>query len=169
MACHSIMVELGALIVTRSIMRRLLPLIVLSAVTGACKEKFESHYSSAVDAAKAGEFDRGWLPEVLKPDTMDIREWHDVASNEVRGRFVLNARVVNSLKASCEPGMDVPRKTWSMPKWFPDPITRGDARSRGMQFFRCDDFFIAIDTRGTSGYFWTKYPSDQNRQACCRP
>ena len=79
------MIELGALTVNHSLMRRLLPLIVLSADMGACKEKFESHHFSAVDAAKAGEFDRGWLPKVLKPDTMDMREWHDVASNEALG------------------------------------------------------------------------------------
>jgi hypothetical protein len=150
-------------------MRRFLPLIVVAGLMCACKEKFESRYASAADAAKAGEFDRGWLPEVLKADVMDITEWHDIASNEVRGKFIMNETVLNSLKSSCKAGTDVPRKTWSTPKWFPDAITHGDAAAHGMQVFRCDEFFIAVDKAGAAGYFWTKYPSDQNHQVCCRP
>jgi hypothetical protein len=147
---------------TAAIARKLLPLIALAGIMCACTEKFESHYASAEAAAKAGEFDRGWLPDVLKPDAADIKEWHDIASNEVRGRFDLNDRVVSSLQSSCKLGKDVPRKTWSMPKWFPDSIMSGDATARGMRIFRCDDFFIAVDTKAAAGYFWTKYPSDRN-------
>jgi hypothetical protein len=161
--------ERGLLIVTSALVRRLLPMIVVVGIMCACREKFESQYPSAADAAKAGEFDRGWLPEVLKPDAMNIREWHDIASNEVRGRFALNERVLNRLQSSCKPRMDVPRKTWSMPDWFPDSIARGNEAAHGMRVFRCDDFFIAVDTAATTGYFWTKYPSDQNHNVCCRP
>src|ERR1700722_19328666 len=95
--------ERGLLIVTSALVRRLLPMIVVVGIMCACREKFESQYPSAADAAKAGEFDRGWLPEVLKPDAMNIREWHDIASNEVRGRFALNERVLNRLQSSCKP------------------------------------------------------------------
>ena len=127
-----------------------------------CKEKFESYYPSAATAVKAGAFDHGWLPDVLKPDVMNIREWHDVASNEVRGSFALNERVLNSLQSSCKPSKDVPRKTWSMPEWFPFSITRGDAGAHGMRIFRCDDFFIAADRTAAAGYFWeTQYPRSQ--------
>jgi len=154
---------------TAAIARKLLPLIAFAGIMCACTEKFESHYSSAEAAAKAGEFDRGWLPDVLNPDAVDIKEWHDVASNEVRGRFDLNDRILSGLQASCKLSMDVPRKTWSMPEWFPDSITHGDATARGMRIFRCDDFFIAVDTKAAAGYFWTKYPSDRNPPACCRP
>lgn len=154
---------------TAAIARRLLPSIAFLGIMCACTEKFESHYPSAGAAAKAGEFDRGWLPDVLKPDAMDIKEWHDIASNEVRGRFDLNDRILSSLQSSCKLSVDVPRKTWSMPKWFPDSITRGDANARGMRIFRCDDFFVAVDKATGTGYFWTKYPSDRNPNRCCRP
>jgi len=85
-------------------MRRLLLVITLVVFMCACEEKFETYYSSATAAAKAGEFDRGWLPDLLKPDVMDIRLWYDIDSNEVRGRFALNERVVRSLGSRCEPG-----------------------------------------------------------------
>ena len=155
-------------LVTSAKTQRLLLLMIVAGVMCTCKEKFESNYSSAADAAGAGAFDRGWLPDVLKPDVMNIKEWHDIASNEVRGKFALNERVLSSLESSCKPSSDTPRKTWSMPKWFPDSITRGDATGHGMRIFRCDDFFVAVDRAGSSGYFWTKYPSE-NKQGCCRP
>lgn len=154
---------------TAVVARRLFLVIVLGGIVCACHENSESQYPSAADAGKAGEFDRGWLPDVLKPDVTDIREWHDIASNEARGRFVLNAGVVDRVKASCKPDMDVPRKTWSMPNWFPDSISGGDEVTHGMQVFRCDDFYVAVDSAANEGYFWLKYPSDQSSRACCRP
>jgi hypothetical protein len=162
------MVGPGVLVVPAAITRRFLLLIVVTGIMCACREKFESHYPSAADATKAGEFDRGWLPVVLKPEVVGISEWHNIASNEVRGKFDLNERVLNSLQSSCKSDMDVPRKTRSMPEWFPDSITQGKAVAYGMEVFRCDDFFVAVDTRTATGYFWTKYPSD-HPQVCCRP
>jgi len=155
--------------VISAIMPRLLLLVIVAGIMSGCEEKFESYYPSATAAAKAGVFDHGWLPGVLKPDVMNIREWHDIASSEVRGRFALNERVLNSLQSACKPAMDVPRKTWSMPEWFPASIARGDAVVHGMRIFRCDDFFVAVDTAAAAGYFWTKYPWGQNQQVCCRP
>jgi hypothetical protein len=149
--------------------RRFLLVALISGTMCACKEKFESSYSSAADAGKLGAFDHGWLPEVLKPDVMNIREWHDIASNEVRGKFALNTRVVNTLQSSCKSDMDIPRKTWSMPDWFPASIYRGNAAADGMRIFRCDEFFVAVDTGASSGYFWTKYPLKQYEDVCCRP
>jgi hypothetical protein len=116
--------EDGVPIVTgpRTLRLSLLLLIIAAGIMYACQEKFEkfeSHYPSAADAVKAGEFDRGWLPDVLKPDATNIREWHDIASNEVRGKFAVNERIVKSLQTTCKLGSDVPRKTWSMPAWFP--------------------------------------------------
>jgi hypothetical protein len=137
-------------------MRRLLLLITIVGLMCGCKEKFESYYPSAAAAAKAGEFDRGWLPDVLKPDVIDIGLWYDIDSNEARGKFALNERVVNSLQSTCKPGMNVPRRSWSMPEWFPASITRGDATAHGIRIFGCDNFFVATDTAAGTGYFWTK-------------
>jgi len=145
----------------RTLRLLLLPLIIAAGIMCACKEKFESYYPSAADAVKAGEFDRGWLPDVLKADVTNIREWHDIASNEVRGKFTLNERVVKGLQTTCKPGSDVPRRTWSMPSWFPASISAGKAGANGTLIYRCEDFFVAVDSAASSGYFWTKYPFGQ--------
>jgi hypothetical protein len=152
-------------IVTSARIRQISLLIVILVSMNACKEKFESHYSSATDAAKAGEFDRGWLPDVLKPDIRNISEWHDVASNEARGRFVLSEEFLNRLRSSCVISADVPRKTSSMPDWFPAAIYRGESSKEGMLIFRCEDFFVAINQQTKNGYFWSKYPSET--KTCC--
>jgi hypothetical protein len=148
-------------------MRRFLLLVIIAGMMCACQERFESYYPSATAAANLGAFDRGWLPEVLKPDVENIREWHDIDSNEVRGRFALNKRVLNSLQSSCRPDFDAPRKTRSMPEWFPTSISRGEATTHGMRIFRCDDFFVAVDAAAANGYFWTNYPLRQYDHTCC--
>jgi hypothetical protein len=139
--------------------RWLLFVIVVAGTMCACKEHFESYYPSASSAAKTGAFDHGWLPEMLKPDVMNIdvmniTEWHDFASNESRGRFALDERVLNTLRSSCQPATDMPRKTWSTPEWFPASITRGEAAAHGMLIFRCDNFFVAADKAAATGFFW---------------
>ena len=146
-------------IVNNAVIRRLSLLVIFVGTMSGCKEKFESNYSSVAIAVKDGAFDRGWLPELLKPDVVNIREWHDIASNEIRGRFALNRRVLDSLQSTCKPAVDVPRKTWSMPEWFPESIPHGNAEAHGMRIFRCKNFFIAADAVAQAGYFWeADYP-----------
>ena len=145
---------------TSATIRQMSLLIAVLVSMNACKEKYESHYNSATDAAKAGEFDRGWLPDVLRPDVANISEWHDIDSNEVRGRFALNEEVVRRLRSSCVMSADVPRKTSLMPAWFPATIYRGDAKKEGMEMFGCEEFFVAINQHTEKGYFWSKYPSE---------
>jgi hypothetical protein len=142
-----------------AMIRRLWLLIIVAGITSACQEKFESHYPSTTAAEKSGAFDHGWIPDLLKPDVTDISEWHDIASSEVRGRFALNPGVLDRLKSSCTPATDMPRRTRSMPEWFPVSITSGDAAAQGMSVFRCADFFVASDKSAVAGYFWeTNYP-----------
>ena len=70
-------------------------------VTG-CKEQLESRYPTVNASAQARAFKRGWLPGVLQPDAADMREWHDLASNELRELFALNDSVLHSLQSDCK-------------------------------------------------------------------
>jgi len=127
-------------------------LVTLSAFMTACRDSTESHYPTTVAAAQAGMFDRGWLPEILKPDAGEITVWYDIASNEVRGKFALNPAVTERVRSTCKTASDVPRKTWWMPNWFPASITTG--APVGLQIFRCNDYFVATDGAQGKGYFW---------------
>ena len=151
-------------IVNSAVIRKVSLLVIVVGMMSGCKEKFESSYSSVAVAVKDGAFDRGWLPELLKPDVVSIKEWHDISSNEIRGRFALNQGVMDRLQSTCTRAVDVPRKTWSMPNWFPESIPQGDAEAHGMRIFRCDNFFIASDVPAQAGYFWeADYPRGKKR------
>lgn len=126
----------------------------------ACKDSVESHYASAASAAQAGMFEHGWLPEILKPDSQDITVWYDIASNEVRGKFAMNPALTERVRSICKPANDKPRKTWWMPGWFPASITQGELGEHGLQSFRCDDYFVAVDPHNSDGYFWETEKQD---------
>src|SRR5579863_1483229 len=73
-----------------------------------CKEQIESHYPTVNAATEAGAFNRGWLPAVLQPDGTALQEWHDLDSNEVRGRFALNDSLLHRLQSDCEESQEKP-------------------------------------------------------------
>ncbi len=82
---HEPPVRLKFLAVRDTLIRTVLVTIASVLLVTGCKEQLESHYPTVNAAAHAGAFERGWLPGVLQPDATDIREWHDLDSDEVRG------------------------------------------------------------------------------------
>ena len=140
------------LVVKGTMIQAVLVLVVAATMTG-CNEQPESHYPTVAAAAQAGGFEHGWLPAVLNPDVTDIREWHDLDTNEVRGQFALNDPVLHRLQSDCKQATDVPRHIRSAPSWWPDSIERGELVS-SRAAFRCGDFFVAVNTSNRAGYFW---------------
>jgi hypothetical protein len=49
-------------------------LIILLSFTG-CKEDTKAHYAAAADASADRSFELGWLPEVLRSEAVEIREF----------------------------------------------------------------------------------------------
>jgi hypothetical protein len=112
----------------KALRRRLILMIAISCVLIAgCDEKFESHFPTAAAASEAGEFTRGWLPEVLRPDATDIYEWHDLDSNRGGGRFSVNPSLVHRIESDCQ-------------------------RTSKTEF-RCDEFWISVDSEKGIGRF----------------
>lgn len=139
--------------VKSKMIRTVLVLVVGMAIMTGCNEQHETHYSTVAAAAQAGAFERGWLPAELKSDVTDIEEWHDVDTNEVRGRFALNDSFLHRLHSDCKQATDVPRHISLAPSWWRNPMT-GDQAGRSIGEFRCGNFFIAADTSNRTGYFW---------------
>jgi hypothetical protein len=52
-----------------------------------CDDDFEESYATAGDARKAGAVDRGWIPAVIPASATNLRERHNVDTNEVAGTF----------------------------------------------------------------------------------
>jgi hypothetical protein len=57
----------------------------------ACREDFEAHYPDVAAARRDGALDRGWLPEFLPPDAIDISEEHNIDTNVTWGCFSIPA------------------------------------------------------------------------------
>jgi len=114
-----------------------------------CNETPQTHYATVSAAVQDRAFERGVLPTVLQPDVTDIHEMHDIDSNRVVGQFALNGAVQERLQSSCKRASSDPPHIPS--DWFPH-VSR--ERLRTLEVVRCDDFFVATDTRNRIGYFW---------------
>jgi hypothetical protein len=145
------------LVVKSTIALTVVVMVAAVVVMSGCNEQLEKHYPTAATAAQAGAFDHGWIPRVLQPDVTDIREWHDLDTNEVRGRFAPNDSVLNRLQSTCKQGGDLPRRVRSAPNWWPDSVNNGGS-AKNTPVFHCDNFFITTDTQKATGYFWTNGP-----------
>src|SRR5882724_8330179 len=63
--------------------------IALFGCVGPFSEDFESQYSDMNAARADGAFNRGWLPEIVPDDSIDIREMHNIDTNKTWGCFVI--------------------------------------------------------------------------------
>lgn len=70
-------------------MRRfeLLTIISVSFVLASCGDVVESRYGDMTEARSDKLFERGWLPDILPPSTMQIVTKNDLDSNQSSGEF----------------------------------------------------------------------------------
>ena len=109
-----------------------LALTISSLFVAGCDKKFDSHFPTAAAASQAGEFTRGWLPDILQPDATDIHEWHDLDSNRCEGQFSLNDNLVRRVQKECKSTREVPMNATE---------------------FRCGDFLVSLDLEKRTGNF----------------
>lgn len=81
-----------------------LPLLLLLALStsGCFWERPESSYSSFADAKLKGAIDKGWIPAWLPASTTDIRELHDIDTNESMLAFNLDPKQGWPLPDHCQ-------------------------------------------------------------------
>jgi hypothetical protein len=104
--------------------------IAVLGCVGPFSEDFELQYSD-VNAARAdGAFDRGWLPEIVPDDSIDIREMHNIDTNITWGCFVIPSgteevsRKLKRLGANRAPGpvSSGPRSLLRVRTWWPQSM-----------------------------------------------
>lgn len=91
-----------------------------------CSDSIESYYPTKDAALDAGAIDRGWIPAALPDIAVDLREQHDVDTNEVWLRFRIETEV-SSFIAELEPLSSLCRghRLRSAPRWW-DTRMKGD-------------------------------------------
>jgi hypothetical protein len=93
--------------------------------------------SLPIDAENDRAFERGWLPVVLRPDSTDIEETHDIDTNRLRGTFMFTDSIHGRLSEQC-------RRISS-------------DESEVVEEFECGRFWIRIDGKTQRGEFQNAY------------
>ncbi len=66
---------------------RTIALVAALACGVSCSDQRESRYVDVAAVRQAGALDRGWIPDILPTDGVDIREVHDTDTNRTWGCF----------------------------------------------------------------------------------
>lgn len=131
---------------------------------GACCERmetFENIYPDYQAAIDAGGVKRGWVPSFLPSSAKDIREKHDLDTNQVWLRFSLPDGGLDPINNSCRPAnhitVSLPRKTAG--DWWPDALVKTSAaqpRLGDYVYYKCDSgSWIAAALKSHEVYYWT--------------
>lgn len=129
-----------------------------------CYERGERYFRDLSEARAAGAVERGWVPGLLPKSAFQIRERHDLDTNEVWGAFRFNpsesATFLSHLSALPSDITPVVRSPGSIP-WWPKHIV-GEIpvehlAEKGFLVRREDaaGFFFAINVKIGEGYFWS--------------
>ena len=126
-------------------------------VTG-CRETPQTNYKSSDEAAAAGAFARGWLPEVLRHGATGISEFHDLDSNHGGATFQYSDSLADLVSHSCsqlapEDEVSSPLNSW--PAFVREHPNAGSLASRGIRVYRCEAFQVALDSSSNhAGLLW---------------
>jgi hypothetical protein len=141
-------------------------------VLGACRNRHDTDafYISRADAAKGGEFDRGWSPDFLPESSHAIHIAYDVSPSTVWCAFEFNPadsdKLANNLQR-VDP-QNIPTSQIPNPNldWWPAYLTgkleRAKIEDSGLILYRTsrrvsqvqnEDLLIAVDSKG-HGFFY---------------
>ncbi len=103
--------------------RRLLLIPATAALlnlTACMSDVQDAKYSSQIEAAKAGAFDQGWVPRWVPEGAINLRETHNLDTNESLLAFSLPAQPAWQPPAFCQPAdaAQLPASAFER-KWAP--------------------------------------------------
>ncbi len=138
-------------------------LILASLVVMACErmEMVENVYVTFQDAVKAGAVgDEKWIPVLLPPSATDIREAHNLDTNEVWLFFRLNSADPHFMARQCtripEDKLRLARKRPG--KWWPERLVQGGERTPSAEAYRHYECgtksFLSVDAANKVAYYW---------------
>lgn len=110
--------------------------ILAALFTAGCSEEPEVRYADWDEANAEGAMTRGWLPEWLPRSAENIRERHNIDTNQSAFSFV----AVEGWKAPmrCRPAVDPPNLVV-----YPRGFLESAAAKSGV--LRCDDLYVLAD------------------------
>ena len=113
-----------------------------------CTDVVESNYATITEAKP--DMERGWIPTILPPSTVQIRETHNLDTNIGHGTFsfgALDADQFYSALTALPVGEVIPKFT----------ISRAKMEREGYSFYSHEGFYLAVDWKRRRGEFWSAY------------
>jgi hypothetical protein len=127
----------------------------------------ESAYATLAEARAAGALARGWVPEYLPASAREIRERHNVDTNEVWGRFEFDANDRAPTARACRsidvgqlnlPGAETRGTAW----WAEMLRTDPSAAAEHFELHACGTSpqtshrrYLAVHRRMPTAFYWT--------------
>lgn len=138
--------------------------IALLFTVSACDrfDTVESEYSDSVEAINSGAIERGWIPAFLPASAREIREKHNLDTNEVWVHFLIDDGSLADIKRSCHAaqltGVILPRKESG--DWWPSALVDGSQVQAGeYAYYRCiDGGFVALRLNEQGVFYWRLSP-----------
>jgi hypothetical protein len=131
---------------------------------GGCSDRRESAFANVKEARASGAVARGWVPNDLPESASDLRELHDLDTNEVWGTFRLPsseqapAITLAPVETSKISGHSVrsPRASW-WPARLSGNLDGRVLEKDGFEVYATPapfEFWIAVDRNRGRGFFW---------------
>lgn len=140
-------------------------LVLLVLVIAACSDIYLGVYATLDEAKREGAVERGWVPAGLPSGTTDIREGHDLDTNERWGAFMFPTAQADTLRGlidatelhagiECDP----PGRLEWWPRVLRTPIDFDAAKTTGLRFYRSRDrqLVYAIHWAQGRAYYWNE-------------
>jgi hypothetical protein len=144
--------------------------LLMLATLSACSNVYNAEYPTYAAAVQAGAVKSGWVPEMVPKTAIDLREQHDIDSNDVWLRFTLpsadKGQIFNNLKKLSDADImkikiRYPRKSdW----WFEGLIQQSPANDNALNSdiytFKCHNEkngYIAFERNSLKVYYWCTY------------
>ena len=129
-----------------------------------CSDRKETEYPTTADAIRDRAFDRGWLPRIIPRNATDIREIHNVDTNQGNGRFSFAGVPRGDLLAldsSCRILTHTVEVRSFRVKWWPRALSGQldpqQFSTQGFEAYECGPstrFYVALKWSSSVGYFW---------------
>lgn len=123
----------------------------------ACQERSETYYPTYEAAVSAGALSHGWIPAFLPTNAVDIREIHDVATNESMLAFRFDESTTVDPGSSCRQvdPFEPPDPPFEV-SWWPTDVPASALSTYRHSFFSCESggAFLAFSQVQGEGFYW---------------
>lgn len=139
-------------------------LSVIPLFVSACSDRQQAMFVDLKQARAAGFVVKGWIPNDLPESATELRELHDVDTNEVWGTFRLPTTAGGAIRLALADASRINALSIRSPNvdWWPRELT-GNLNARSLQEHGFElystpapnAFWVAVNRAQGRGFFWS--------------